>query len=269
MTDALRFELVRLRTIRSTYWLIALALLLNGLVAFAVAMATRNEPVAPESVGIGLTGAAALVPLPLAPVLMGLMGVLAVGHEYRHGLIRPTLTALPRRSALVAARLLVLAATAGLVTLASIALNWVVLATVWAEAPGLTGEPLPAALTGYVLLTALWAVLGAAATLVVRSTVGVMVLLLVVPLIVEPLLQALTMIPALADLQPATRFLPFTAGAEIAQVLDLEQEMQAAAEAGGVALADVLSRTENGLVFAGFVALVLAAGWTLFERRDA
>lgn len=271
MSDALRYEGVRLRTIRSTYWLAGLTVLLNGAIAVLIGFATRRQDdIAVFDLGNALTGAAALAPLPLAPVLMGLMGVLAVGHEYRHGTIRPTLTALPRRSALVAAKLVVLAVAATVVTLLSVAVNWVVYALVTGrDLPGLGTDPLPAALTGYVVLVALWAVLGAAATLVVRSTVAVAVFLLVTPLIVEPLLQALTLIPALSDLQPATRFLPFSAGADVAQVLDLSEQAQDAAEQAGLQVADALSRTENGLVFVAFVAVVLAVGWTLFERRDA
>ena len=40
MTAALRYEWVRLRTLRSTWWLLGLAVMLQALVAFAVASAS-------------------------------------------------------------------------------------------------------------------------------------------------------------------------------------------------------------------------------------
>jgi hypothetical protein len=43
MSDALRFEWVRLRTIRSTWWLIGCGLALNATIALLLALATRHD----------------------------------------------------------------------------------------------------------------------------------------------------------------------------------------------------------------------------------
>ena len=40
------------------------------------------------------------------PLLMGLLGVFAFGHEYRYGTIRTALCVLPRRTTLAAAKVL-------------------------------------------------------------------------------------------------------------------------------------------------------------------
>ncbi len=259
MSDALRFEWVRLRTVRSTYWLLGMALLLNALIALAIGLATRSEESrAFESDGLLLTGATQFVPLPFAAVFAGIIGVLSVGHEYRHGTIRPTLTALPRRSVLIAAKLAVVAAVGALLAVASVALNWLVGLLTRGEPPSLTGGATAAALVGYVAFVALWALLGAGATLLVRNVIGVIVALLVLPLIVEPLLSALSNVPALDWLTPIVRYLPFGAGSRMVATVDVS-------DFGG----EQLGRVASGLVFAGLVALVLVPAWVLFERRDA
>lgn len=260
MSDALRFEWVRLRTVRSTYWLLALALLLNALIALAIGLATRSAQSRDfESDGLLLTGATQFVPLPFAAVLAGLVGILAMGHEYRHDTIRPTLTALPRRSDLVAAKVAVVAAVGALLAVASVALNWLVGLLARGEPPSLTGDGTAAALGGYVIFVALWGALGVAATLLVRNVIGVIVALLVLPLVVEPLLSILSNVPALDWLEPIVRYLPFRAGSRMVATVELSDVF------GG----EQLGRVASGLVFAGLVALVLVPAWVLFERRDA
>ena len=261
MSDALKFEWVRLRTVRSTYWLIALAIVLPALLAGLVGFFSRHEPLE-RGVGVGLmTGGVALFPLPLPAVMLGILGVLSVGHEYRHGTIRPTLTALPHRSALVTAKLIVIAATSAVVAVVSVAVNYLLL-TVTRGTPDIDGLG-RAALVGFVLLMVLWGVLGVAGTLLTRQTALMLPLLFVLPLVVEPVLIGLTYIPALNDLQPATRFLPFSAGAQLAQSLPADQV------AGDPSGPIPLRRVTNGAIFSGFVMLVMAPAWLLFEKRDA
>lgn len=260
MTDALRFEWVRLTTVRSTYWLLALAIVLPALLNGLVGYLSRSESLGSEFEATLITSGVALFPLPLPAVLVGILGVLSVGHDYRHGTIAPTLTALPNRSALVAAKLILIAVTSAVVALLNISVNYLLL-TVMRGAPELDdrGE---AALVGYLVLLVLWGVLGVASTLLTRITALVLPLLFVLPLVVEPVLSALTLIPALSDLQPLTRFLPFTAGTQLAQALGPDQ-------IGSADGAPPLTRAQNGLVFTAFVTLLLAPAWLLFEKRDA
>lgn len=264
MSDALRYELVRLRTVRSTYWLVALAVLLPTVLAGLIGWATRNEPYDPALAAGLVTGGVALLPLlPLPATLMAILGVLSIGHEYRHGTIQPTLAALPRRSALVVAKLVTVGLVSALTAAAAVLLSAGVLSVVYGEVVELDGAG-RAAVVGFVVLLVLWGVLGVAATLLLRNTAIVLPLLFVLPLVVEPLLSALTFIPALEDLQPATRFLPFTAGTQLAQPFSAtDPELQ------GGTLGEPLSRIANGAVFSAFVVLVLAPAWLLFERRDA
>lgn len=79
MTDALRYEWVRIRTLRSTYWLVGLGLLLTAAVAFIIAFATRNEPADTQIVGNVMTGGGAFATI--LPIFMAIIGIFATGHE--------------------------------------------------------------------------------------------------------------------------------------------------------------------------------------------
>ena len=122
MTDALRFEWVRLRTLRSTYWLIGSALALNVAVALLVAF-LRQDDATRAVVVAAVTGGGANMPVPMAVVLLAVLGVFASGHEYRYGTIQPTLTTVPQRVRLFTAKVLVVGATALVVTAVSVLLN--------------------------------------------------------------------------------------------------------------------------------------------------
>lgn len=256
MREALRFEWVRIRTIRSTYWLIASALLLNAAVAVSVALAAHGNALDAEIVGAVVTGGGPYSPLPFAAVFLAVVGVFATGHEYRYGTIQPTLTTVPRRSALLAAKLVVLAALALAVTVVSLFADIVAALLVWGEVPGLTSQPLAAALPGYLVLVLLWAVLGAALAQLFRGVPSALVVILVVPLVVEQLIFSLSYVPALDWLVPVVRFLPFMAGKQLVHL-------------GGEVDHEFFDRWLSGGVFASFVAIVLTVAWILFKRRDA
>jgi ABC-2 type transport system permease protein len=263
MTDALHFESVRVRTIRSTYWLAAMGLLLSGLVALAIGLGSRTVALTWQDAAALLTGGSTGLPFTLAGVFAALIGIFATGHEYRHGTIRPTLTAIPRRTPLLAAKVLVVAAVSALIALASIAVCWVVGTVSRGEPVPLDGGNTPQVLAGYVVLVMLYGVLGAALGQLTRAIPGAIVIILVTPLIIEPVVLLLSTIDALDWLRDWLPYMPFRAG----QLLVMT-DVQVVREDGS-ALYDPLSRWEGGAVFAGFTAVVLAVAWLLFKRRDA
>src|SRR6185436_3453669 len=109
MNDALRYEWTRIRTIRSTWWLtgsaLAIALLISVLLGWVGHHDfSRNGASAEDVDGLGpflVTQFAASGQIPsLVGFLVAMIGIFAWGHEYRHGMIRASLTALNSRSAL-------------------------------------------------------------------------------------------------------------------------------------------------------------------------
>jgi ABC-2 type transport system permease protein len=133
---AARMEWIKLRSVRSTWWLLTVAVLAMVGVGIAVAVGYRShKPVATAAqlVNNGLAGSV------LAQMLLGALGVLMVSNEYSSGMIRATLAAIPHRGLVLAAKVVVfglLAFTAGeLGSLAAFA----------ASQAALAGSPVPRA----------------------------------------------------------------------------------------------------------------------------
>ncbi|MET9018962.1 ABC transporter permease [Actinopolymorpha sp. NPDC004070] len=265
MIDALRFEWIRIRTIRSTYWLTALALVLSAAVAGLIAYFGRENPINDQMAGVILTGGSAFSPLPFTAVFMGIIGVFAFGHEYRHGTILPTLTAVPRRGSLVVAKAAVVIGWSLVVALVSVGLNWAVARVLSGQSLPLFDAPVGPALGGYLGFVVLWGLLGLGLGGLLRSLPAAMVLIFVVPLVVEPLLGALTMIPALESFRDYVNYLPFTAGNAMSQTMNPNE----VGGGGGPQLGDQPTRLVSSLTFTAWVALVLGAATALFHKRDA
>lgn len=114
MTAALHAEWIKLRSLRSTHLTMVCAIALGaGLgvldtasVAHHWATMSAADRAAFDPVGDSFTG------LVFAQLAFGVLGVLAISSEYGTGMIRTTLTAIPRRGALFAAKALVVGAVA-------------------------------------------------------------------------------------------------------------------------------------------------------------
>jgi len=256
----LRYELVRLRTLRSTYWLVGLGLVLNAALAGIIAYATRDLT-EPGVVAAFMTSGSAFSPLPFLAVLVGLLGAFAFGHEYRHRTITATLTATPRRSLVVAAKVLVTVALAVVVAIVGLVLNWAVSSIVSGRVVHALTPELRPVMAGFVLYVVLWGVMGVALGLLIRNLPVVVTFLFLIPLVIEPLLSALGLLAIFDSVSGALRYLPFAAGARLMSFGD--------SGADGAGADDPLSRTAGGLTFAVWTAVVLAVGWYLFRRRDA
>ncbi|HEY5784885.1 MAG TPA: hypothetical protein VIT65_08910 [Microlunatus sp.] len=257
MIDALRYEGVRLRTIASTYWTLLLGVALCALVALGFGLETRGIDLAPAEVTFVLTAGGADLPFPLLGMVIAVIGILSAGHEYRYRTIYPTLTVLPRRSVLLAAKVLTVAYLAAVAAVIMTAICWLVGSLVRREPLPLSDERALSVIVGYVLLVVLYGVLGVSLGQLTRSIPAALVILLVTPLVVEPVISALSGLAALGWLGDVVVYLPFAAGMQLLSV------------DAPVAGTDALGPWNGGAVFAGFVALLLSTGWILFERRDA
>ena len=181
---AVSMEWQRLRTVRSS-WLIALLCWLSSAgLGLAVAIDGRDD--------VNLELAAAVLnpgqPAP-TPVLLGLLGVLAWGHDYRYGTIRPLLAVVPRRGVLAGARLLVVTGFLAVVAFTAMALAWLtgVLTTVGELAGYADQAPIPRMMLGSVLFGVGCGWLGLALGAVIRSLPAAVAVLIAVPAMIEPL----------------------------------------------------------------------------------
>jgi ABC-type transport system involved in multi-copper enzyme maturation permease subunit len=104
-------EWTKLRTVRSTYWTMIVAVLsslaITGLTCYHTMRDVRNFG-DPSSI-VGDPANTTLVGLYLGEVAFGVLGVMVVSSEYGTGMIRAALTAVPQRRSFLAAKGLVLA----------------------------------------------------------------------------------------------------------------------------------------------------------------
>jgi ABC-type transport system involved in multi-copper enzyme maturation permease subunit len=227
MTALLAAELLKLRTVRSTWGyalaVLALAALVSAGTIGAESAVRRAESDFQNDLLLDGAGPATIVAL--------LLGIIVVTSEFRHGTITPSLLVTPRRDRLLGAKLLAGGAAGAtliviaLVVIAAIAGIWLGILGVTLE-PGVAGEAAGRALVAGLLA----GVLGAAVGGVAHAQVGALVGALVWIFVAEPLTWVLL---GLLDLEGAADYAP------------------------AAALFSIAGTEEDGLSFAG------AAGMTL------
>ena len=247
MTDALQSEWIKLRTARSNLVLLILAatvpVALTLLLTLTIPKTDLDES---DLFGLLLAGAH------VGYILLGVLGVLVIGQEYRHNTIRVTFTADPKRSRVMVAKAIVVAAT-GLFIGAGTTLLSYVLGNAVLTSRGLDikldGGTQTRALAGSILLFALYGLVGLGFGSIIRATAGAITLLVVWPVIVEPIVGGI--------FPKVGRWLPFLAGERLTSTTS------------SVDVTDALSPRAGGLVLVAFALVVLVIGTVLVMRRDA
>ena len=273
MIDALRYEWLRIRTIRSTYWISAIAVLIGVGLSFLISLGTsfdfaKRTPNSGEIAFLApaiITQFAAVAGPYLVAYVLVIIGVLAWGHEYRHGMIRATLTAHGSRTSVWIAKFLVLGAWALTVVLAILLLSTFV-GWLWLRDDGVDfGTAQLWQQIGRTLCYALLFVwVGAAVASILRNQTAALVTVFIWPLAVEPLLGLIiTVIPGMDSLERISKGFPFNAGDRIMRSTDVGKALDALL--GG----HQLSTAEGFLIFGGFTAGLMALSYVLFLRRDA
>ena len=208
-----------------------------------------------------------VAPLFIAYV-MGLLGVFSMGHEYRHGMIRATLTALPSRTSVLAAKVVTTATIALVVAFASSILTLFSAAIFSVGMPSFSGWRDLTLAT--VLYTVLFALSGLAMATITRNQTFAVVLVLLIPTVVESIIKTIILaIKVSSDDPTATggiasivRFLPYDAGGQMYTRISIGRML----ELFGIV---PFGPVGGGLVMGTFVAALLAISAVLFIRRDA
>lgn len=262
--NALAYEWARLRTLRSTWWIAAVAVAVTAVVTWGYA----SVAVGVGDIGIAVGPAEAVVMVigksSFAPLAAGLIGVLAVGGEYRHRTLRTTVLVTPDRTTAITAKAVTVAAFAIAIGVASLAVSWAVGAAVLA---GRIDLGAPAGLlagfhAAYLLQVAGWALIGLALTVAARSQVIGLLAIVLVPNVIEPLFGSIGMLSGQDWLARIGAYLPFSAGQAMT---DIAGSTSAALLADGGARADPLIAA---LVFATAVAGLAVYALNDFRRQD-
>ena len=167
----LNAERIKLSTIRSPLWsAVAVAVLSLGLAAMQASTVYGPGPLEPQKAAMGVAVFG-------VPVLM-ILSALTVTNEYRSGLIRTTFMAVPNRTLVLVAKAIVAAAFSSFYAAVMVVASIVV-----------ARSDLDWRLVGAIALyAALAAVLGVAVGALLRASAGAVALLLLWPLVAEPLL---------------------------------------------------------------------------------
>ena len=98
MTQSIRAEWTKLRTLTGTAWLLGAVVVLTVGVSAAVVAATHQSSRGGDPTKLALAG------IDLGQAVVAVLAVLTISEEYATGMILPTLTAMPRRLVLLAAK---------------------------------------------------------------------------------------------------------------------------------------------------------------------
>jgi ABC-type transport system involved in multi-copper enzyme maturation permease subunit len=288
MTAALRYEWARLRTLRSTWWLSVGSLLVGVGFTLIADLIIRVNVHSDELSGQHVDGDMARFYVDasmtqfsnvdpmfyLLAFVAAIVGVLAWGHEYRHGMIRATLTAVPNRPAVFAAKYLVVGAWVGALVVISCLLSLFVSGIFFL---GLDVDydlrSMLLTIFTHVVYSVLLTWLAMSATVLVRHQTFSLVLLFLWPMGIETLLKGFAAIvsgfTANETFAEMTRFLPFNAGGRIMQNFGTTPGGGFGLQENLDLFGDPLSAWGGFIVFGGFVALVTAGALTSFVQRDA
>ena len=104
MTDALRAEWTKLRTVTGTWWLVVGVLALSVAASAGIAASTHVSPPGGPGGASQDPTKLSLIGVDLGQAVVAVLAVLAITEEYGTGVIRVTLTATPRRAVMLSAK---------------------------------------------------------------------------------------------------------------------------------------------------------------------
>ena len=251
-TDVARSELCKLLSLRSTYWTLALAIGFNLGLAALLAIFLPGQ-LSPQDKATLDTTRVSLGGIHLSQVAFAVLGVLVITSEYGSGTIRVSLSAVPQRRLLLAAKAAVFGAIAVIVGTASCVGAYLTFETTLSDdglRTALTDPGVARALIGAGLFLALLGLLGLGLGAVVRSSAGA----------ISALLSLLFVPPLLLELLPPSwkttigPYVPMEAGT---RVFSMHSGPGALSPWAGLG------------VFGLYAVAALALGFVLINRRDA
>lgn len=246
-------EWTKLRSVRSTrYSLLAAVLFTIGLAAVACAVVAHHYPqMTPQDQADFHPLEVNLVGVQLAQLAIGILGILVITAEHSTGMIRASLTAVPKRLPVLWAKALVYGLVTAALMIPAVLIAFFVGQSILARhnIEASFGDPgVARALFGAALYLTVVGLFGLGIGAIVRNTAGGIATFVAIMFVLPPLMNVL---PASWN-DAASPYLPLAAGEAIMSVT------------GGNQLAPW-----TGLaVFCGYAAAALAAGAVLLARRD-
>ena len=248
MSGELRYEWVRISTVRSTWALIGLAMLVPaGLALFVSYLVSTlgDEAGGPPDGGGGFSAV-----LPLTAAVLCAIGAAAFGQEYRHGLIRITLAIFPRRTPVFIAKALMVAviiAVAAVLSIATIVLAQALGGVIAGSGATWDDTAWGAAGLRAVIYVVFFVLIAFAITALTRNQPLGIITPIVLAVLIEPIVSTIAFVQGWSWMDWV---LPFSGGAAAVS--------SQGAEAWG-----------HLAVFGGWFLIIAIPAWIVFVRRDA
>ena len=260
MSNALRAEWIKLRTVLMHWILVIIAVAFPLIVTLLTAFFNGDNDnqfdafTANDLVQV-LTGTSVV-----AGLLLAVMAAASITGEFGFNTIRPTLSAVPSRTRVAAAKAIVLLVVTAVVQ-GTVILVGAFVGKAVAEGRGSTidfGErsSLVPALVGTVVLAMLLSLFGLGIGLLLRSTPGAISLIVLWPLLIESLVGGLLALAT--DNEDVVNWLPFRAGAQLTNT-----------DIGGEFSGGGPSRIVGGIYFGAVAVALVVLGTMSLRRRDA
>ncbi|MDR2722358.1 MAG: ABC transporter permease subunit [Cellulomonadaceae bacterium] len=287
-----RSEWLKLWTLRSTWWVSILTIVLMmamGLLFSAVIQIMLNQADGGASMGAAMdsgndgfdmTNAGALVlasGYQFAQLTVAVFGVMSISNEYSSGMIRATFSAAPRRLRTLWAKLLVVTATTTVIAVLGLVLAWAATYPILSHnnmTVDFSSGTTIRALVGVVLYLILisWFSLGFGTIL--RHTAGgistVMGILLVLPMITGIIMATA---PTVSWVGTINKYLPPEAGAQVIMgglTGDATVSVGGSADGGGVmSMMQTLSPWVGFAVLAAYTVVVVIIAAIRIKKSDA
>lgn len=250
MSDLVRAELLKLRTVRLPFWLLitTLALTLLGVVATVLTAGFEGNPLERESPELLARAAASASG---GNIVLLILGIMLLTQEFRFGTATPSFLVSPQRSRVLVAKLFAVAITGLVFALVAVAVALVVAVGLIA----LRGDALVfdtsvlQVLLGVGLVMLLYGPIGVGVGALIRNQIGAIVGVLAYSFIVEQLLIAL--------LPEVGKWLPGGAASAVLQLGDV-----------ATLRGDLLPVWGGGLVLLAYAAGFSYVGAQLTLKRD-
>ena len=257
LAGTIRSEFTKLRSVRSTYWTIAAMVIVSvgfaAIAGFAIAQNLHNNPA--NKAGMDATQASLGAFFELGQLIIAVLGVLVITSEYSTGMIRTSLTAMPRRVVIYVSKIAIFAVIALVVTFVAAFISFFLGQSLLAsthDTATLSQPNVLRAVVGSALYVTMCGLFAFAIGAILRHTAGT----------ITTVIGLLFVIPILAHLLPQSwyqdleRWLPDAAGRALSVTVGPQPQ-------------HLFSPWAQFTVFAVYTVVLLIIGGVLFRNRDA
>jgi ABC-2 type transport system permease protein len=250
---ALRAELTKAYTVRSTWWSLLVAVVLSVGLAALISLSLRDNPVRGtgewDPVAMGYLG------LTMGLVVLVVFGVMVVSAEFTSGTIRASLAAVPRRGVFFTAKALAVTVIATVVAVPTAFAAFFAAQAVLGERGVSLGEPeVLRAVLGAAAYLALMCVFATGVAMMLRSTALCLGILIPILFLNS---QGLSNMPAI---RVVTQYLPDQAGMVLMQTVRRGRGVFAWTDYGPAGAFAILL---------AWALLALGGGYLVLRRHDA